>query len=182
MGSPRKDGNGATLAQSVADGARSAGGEVESFYLHGMTINPCDACGKCREEDGAECVVDDDMKDLYPKLHQADALVIASPIFWFSVSAQTKLFIDRCYALGGPQGNALKNKRIGIAITYGGADPYSSGAVNALRSLKDTFEYIGSEIVGMVYGSASEADSIKNNPALRDKAYQLGKKLATTTS
>ena len=177
IGSPRRNGNSATLAQSVADGARSVGGEVESFYLHEMSISPCDACGVCRKESSADCIIDDDMTDLYPKLRQADALVIASPIYYFTVSAQTKLFMDRCYALGGPQGNALKGKRIGIILSYGGADPFSSGAVNALRTFQDAYNYIGSKIVDTVYGGASKAGEIKNNLALMDKAYQMGKKL-----
>ena len=117
------------------------------------------------------------MRDLYPKLRQADALVIASPIYWFTVSAQTKLFMDRCYALGGPQGNALKGKRIGIVLAYGDSDPFNSGAVNAIRTFQDAFRYIGSNIVGMVYGSASDVGEIKSNRALMDKAYQMGRQL-----
>ena len=181
IGSPRKNGNSAMLAQSIADGAKSAGGEVETFHLHDMTINPCDYCRECREDTNTDCKIDDDMKDLYPKLRQADALVIASPIFWFTVSAQTKLFMDRCYALGGPQGNALNGKRIGIALAYGGADPFSSGAVNAIRTFQDTFKYLDSNLVGMVYGSASDEGEIKNNLTLMDKARELGKQLVSGT-
>ena len=95
MGSPRKEGNSATLAKQVAAGAKATGAAVESFYLHAMNIQPCTACDACREETGKECVIDDDMQILYPKLRQADAVVIASPIYWFTVSAQTKLFMDR---------------------------------------------------------------------------------------
>ena len=118
-------------------------------------------------------------RNLYPKLREANALVIAGPIYWFTVSAQTKLFIDRCYALHTPQGNALKGKRIGIVLTYGGSDPFNSGAVNALRTFQDIFNYIGADIVGMVYGSASDPGEIKSNNTLMDEAYQLGKKLVT---
>lgn len=101
--------------------------------------------------------------------------MIASPVYWFTVSAQTKIFMDRCYALGGPQGNALGGKQIGIILTYGDTDPFNSGAVNALRTFQDAYTYIGAQIVGMVYGSASVAGEIKNNQELMDKAYQLGK-------
>lgn len=101
LGSPRKDGNSATLGKKAAEGAKEVGAEVESFYLHGMNISPCAACDSCRDDIATNCVIDDKMQILYPKLRQADALIIASPIYWFSVSAQTKLFMDRCYALGG---------------------------------------------------------------------------------
>ncbi len=183
MGSPRKEGNSATLAKQVAGGAEATGAEVEDFYLHGMNIQPCTACDECREETGKGCVIDDDMQTLYPKLRRADAVVIASPIYWFTVSAQTKLFMDRWYAFGGPQEEyaALAAKRIGIVLTYGDLDPFVSGAVNALRTFQDAFDYVGAEIVGMVYGSASEAGEIQNNRDLMEKAYELGKQLGSGT-
>jgi multimeric flavodoxin WrbA len=183
MGSPRKGGNSATLAKQVAAGAETTGAEVESFYLHGMNIQPCTACDECREETSKDCVIDDDMQGLYPKLQRADALVIASPIYWFTVSAQTKVFMDRWYAFGGPQEEyaAFAEKRIGIVLTYADVDPFASGAVNALRTFQDAFNYVGAEIVGMIYGSASEAGEIQNNQDLMDKAYELGRQLGSGT-
>jgi len=179
MGSPRKNGNSITLAQHVAKGAEAVGAEVESFYLHEMDIKPCDACDICLEDSSKDCVIDDDMQNLYPKLRQADALVIASPIYCATVSAQTKLFLDRCLALGGPQEkeSALKGKRIGIVLTYGDSDPFNSGAVNAMRMFQDIYAYIGSPIVSMVYGSASKAGEIKANRDLMEKAYKMGEQL-----
>ena len=124
MGSPRREGNSATLAKQVAAGAEAAGAEVESFYLHDMDIQPCTACDACREEMDRDCVIDDEMETLYPKVRHSDAMVIASPIYWFSVSAQTKLFMDRWYAFGGPQEEyaALAGKRIGLVLTYADLD------------------------------------------------------------
>ena len=108
LGSPRKSGNSATLAQNAIAAAEAEGAEVEKFYLHELDIKPCNACEVCREGDELDCNIDDDMKILYPKLREADSIVIASPIYWFTFSAQTKLFMDRCYALEGPHGNALR--------------------------------------------------------------------------
>ena len=101
-GSPRRNGNSATLADQAADGARGAGAFVEEFYLHGMDIAACRACDACQRDTEKDCVVVDDMATLYPKLRAADAILIATPIYWFTVSAQTKLLMDRTYALGGP--------------------------------------------------------------------------------
>lgn len=178
IGSPRRGGNSDTLARQVIAGAREAGAEVEAFYLHEMDIRPCDACDECQGDDSADCRIPDDMQPLYPKLRAADALVIASPIYWFTVSAQTKLFMDRCYALEGPGGNALKGKRIGILLTYGDTDPFTSGAVNALRTFQDAFRYIGAPIVGTVYGSANKSGEIRYNQDVMDRAYALGKQIA----
>ena len=95
MGSPRREGNSATLAQNIIAGVKSAGATVDTYYLHGMDIKPCDACEACRTNNSGDCIIEDDMQELYLKLREADALVIASPIYYFTMSAQTKLFLDR---------------------------------------------------------------------------------------
>ena len=177
-GSPRKDGNSAVLAEQVAAGARAAGAEVESFYLHGMEINPCDACDACRTYAGANCIIEDDMQLLYPLLLDADALLIASPVYWFTVSAQTKLFMDRCYASKDEGGWSLREKKIGIVMTYGDSDCFESGAVNAFRTFQDGFNYVGAEIVGFVHGSADKPGEIRQNEGVMSKAYELGRELA----
>lgn len=178
LGSPRKKGNSATLASQVAQGAQDAGAQVESMWLHGMDIHPCNACDACLKTSEPACVIEDDMQALYPKLLQADAILIASPIYWFTVSAQTKLFMDRCYAFEGPGRNPLADKRFAFVLAYGDSDPFNSGAVNALRTFQDGMAYIGAKIAGTVYGSASKPGEIAQNKALMDKAYRLGQQLA----
>ncbi len=178
MGSPRKKGNSTILAREVEAGAKAGGAEVESFFLQDMKIGPCTACEACRDKIETDCIIDDDMKILLPKIRKADALVIASPVYWFTVSAQTKLFMDRWYALGSADGYALEGKKAGIVLTYADSDPFTSGAVNALRTFQDAFNYLEVEIVGLVYGSAWGAGEIKKNKELLKKAYRLGKQLA----
>jgi multimeric flavodoxin WrbA len=177
-GSPRRRGNSASLAAQVAAGARSAGARTETLYLHGMDIRPCNACEACRKKAG-RCAIGDDMQALYPKLKAADAVVMAGPVYWFTVSAQTKLFMDRWYAFGGdPEGyRALSRKRFGIVLAFADTDPFSSGAVNALRTFQDAIGYIGAEIAGMVYGSAWKAGEIRADKAVMAQAFELGKKL-----
>ena len=177
LGSPRKSGNSSVLSKKVMEGVESAGGTHESFFLHGMNIKPCTACDECLKSMDRFCVIKDDMDPLYPKILEAGALVFASPVYWFTLSAQTKLFMDRLYAFLGPEGNSLKGKRIGIVLTYGDTDPFTSGAVNALRTFQDAFSYTGSPIVGSVYGSAMDAGEIVQNEELLDEAYELGRRL-----
>lgn len=177
-GSPRELGNSAFLADEVAEGAKAAGARVESYWLHNMDISPCDACDACHAEPYDGCVVSDDMQLIYPRLLDADAIVIASPVYWFTVSAQTKLFMDRCYALVDADGYLLRGKQIGIVMTYGDDDPFNSGAVNAFRTFQDAYSYVGAQIVGMVYGSASDPGEISKNAKVTAQAYELGQKLA----
>ena len=178
LGSPRKKGNSATLAESLINGAEENGAEVQTFFLQGMDIKPCNACDQCMGSPGSGCVIDDDMQKIYPAVRAADAIVIASPIYWFNINAQTKLFIDRCYALIESGGHAFNGKNIGLILVYGDTDPFRSGATNAIRSYQDIFRYVGAKIAGLIYGTAMKAGQIQNNKQLMRKAYNLGKKLS----
>jgi len=165
------------LAEHITRGAESAGAKVETIYLNGMKILPCQSCYTCQKADTKGCAINDDMQFIFPKLIKSEAWVIASPVYWFNMTAQTKLFMDRCFALSAYGKNPFAGKRIAIAITYEGSDPFNSGAVNAFRIFQDTYNYVGSKIVGMVYGSAYKAGEIKSNKDLLKQAERLGKRL-----
>ncbi len=174
-GSPRKQGNSSLLAEQVAAGAREAGATVEVFDLHEMEIRPCDACDFCQGT--GVCVLDDDMQLLYPRLREADAILLASPIYWFTLSAQMKACIDRWYALEGAGEHALAGKEIGVVLAYADSDPFTSGAVNAIRTLQDIFRYERATIVDFVYGTASEPGDIARQPEVLARARALGQRL-----
>ena len=178
LGSPRKKGNSTTLAQKIIEGAEAAGATVETIYLHGQDIAACHACYGCLKPDNKSCVIDDDMQPIYQKLIDTDAWVIASPVYWFTMSAQTKLFMDRCFALFNNKKEAFAGKSIAIAMSYADPDPFLSGCVNALRTFQDMFRYVGANIVGMVYGCAEKPGEIKSNQTLMQEAEALGQKLA----
>jgi len=179
LGSPRRMGNSSTLATRISRGAKSAGAEVETLFLQDLEISPCRGCDTCQKHDSKGCAIEDDMQEIYPKLIKADAWVIASPVYWFTMSAQTKIFMDRCYALPAYTKNPFAGKRIAIAMSYGDVDAVRSGCVNALRTFQDAFRYTRSKIVGMVYGSAMKAGEIKNNKVLMREAEELGKRLVS---
>jgi multimeric flavodoxin WrbA len=178
VGSPRKKGNCAVLAEEAYAGVGSSGADAEMIFLHEMSLKPCSACDACQASTDADCIIEDELTSFLPRLRQADALLIASPVYWFTFSAQTKLFIDRAfYALNGPQGHALKRKPLGLLMTYGDVDPFTSGAVNALRAFQDICNYIEAPVAGMVYGSATSVGDVRKQPDLLERAYELGKKL-----
>ena len=179
LGSPRARGNSATLGERVAAGVRAAGGAAESIRLHGMDLRPCRACDACQRNKDYRCVQRDGMKDIYPRLQEADALVIASPVYWFTMSAQTKLFMDRLYAFIGPEGHGMAGKKIGIVLTYQDVDPLASGAVNAIYSLRDAFGFMKAPITGSVYGSANAAGEVRKNKTLMDQAFELGRSVVS---
>jgi multimeric flavodoxin WrbA len=179
LGSPRRTGNSSTLAARISRGAKSTGAELETLFLQDLKISPCRGCDTCQKHDSEGCAIEDDMQEIYPKLIKADAWVIASPVYWFTMSAQTKIFMDRCYALPAYTKNPFAGKRIAIAMSYGDVDPVRSGCVNALRTFQDAYSYTRSKIVGMVYGSALKAGEIENNETLMWEAEELGKRLVS---
>lgn len=174
-GSPREKGNSATLADRAADGARQAGANVESIYLHGLDIRPCDGCDLC--SDGA-CVIEDDMVPLYPKLAAADAILLASPIYWFTYSAQLKLCIDRWYGYQSHRWREVSRKEYGVILAYGDSDLYTSGAINAIHTLESMCRFLNSKIVGIVHGTLGDVGDAQKNPGLLQQAFELGRRLA----
>jgi multimeric flavodoxin WrbA len=176
--SPRKNGNSTTLALKAAEGVKAEGGEADVVPIGRLKIAPCNACDSCRTKPEAGCVIRDDMQPLYQKIRDAQGIIFATPIYWFNVSAQMKLFIDRTYAIHGNGTYAFTGKDVGVILTYEDEDVFASGGVNALRSFQDTFAYVKANLVGAVYGSADKAGAVQTNGKLLQKAYDLGKKLA----
>lgn len=175
-GSPRERGNSSVLADQVQKGAEAEGAEVTSFKLNTMGIHPCCACDACRVLE--DCAIADGMADIYPKLLEADAILLASPIYWFTFSAQLKVCIDRWYALFSQNPNAFAGKKFGIVLTYGDSDIYKSGGVNAIQTIETMCKFLRSEIVGMVYGSCMDIGDAEKNPELMEGAEKLGRLLA----
>lgn len=95
--SPRLEGNTEILVKEALSGAEESGGDIELVTLAGKTIAPCDACRACMKT--GECHIKDDMQEIYKKFQEADGIIIGSPVYFYNVSAQAKLLIDRTYAL-----------------------------------------------------------------------------------
>ena len=96
-GSPRKEGNSDLLLDQALEGARSAGAEVSSIYVRDLTFSGCIECGGCGKT--GVCVLKDDMQPLYPKIKEAEVIILATPIFFYGFTAPIKALIDRCQAL-----------------------------------------------------------------------------------
>ena len=175
-GSPREGGNSNILADQARAGGEAGGASVESFFLHSMDIRPCDGCDSCVET--GMCVIKDDMQKLYPKLLAADAIVLASPIYWFTYSSQLKLCIDRWYAIWNFKHDLFKSKPVGVILTYGDSDLYNSGGINAIHTFETMFRFLKADLVGWVHGSLMNVGDAQKSHELMEKAFQLGKQIA----
>lgn len=182
LGSPRKNGNTEILVKNLLDGAVSAGADVELIRLADYRIQPCVACGGC--EKTGRCVLEDDMQALYEKIDGADRLVIASPIYFYSVTAQTKAFIDRCqamwsrkYLLGERRRGPVPRKGYFVSVCATKGERIFDGAVLTVRYALDAmdFDYSGALLVK----GADRKGEIAGRPEELERARDFGRRIAT---
>ena len=180
-GSPRKDGNTEVLLRETVRGIQETGLNVEIFNLNSMNIMPCQDCGGCNES--GECIYQDDMDQVYDAIRTADRIILSSPIFFFSVSAQAKAMIDRCqsfwcekYLLKQPV-LAGKSGRKGLLLLVGGMKK-DIGIQCAEACAKAFFRTISvPEHSTLHYLGVDEKGAIMRHPTALIETYEAGKKL-----
>lgn len=172
--SPRFKGNCSELCEQALKGAQSSGNQAEIIHLARLNIKPCVGCDTCLINNPHQCVIKDDMQDILRLVTEADAIILASPVYFFTFNAQSKLFIDRLYPL---QQGELKGKKFALFMTYGDTDSFSSGAVNALHTFQDICRFFDAQLYDMIYASAQKAGEISLNHEVIDKAFNLGKNI-----
>jgi len=123
-GSGRKGGNSDKLLDHALEGAESAGAVVSKVYARDLKVSGCRACGGC--EKTGKCVIKDDMNSVYPQFEEADIVLLASPVYFYGVSGQVKLLIDRAQAMWSkrmiektPEGRKTFDKGVGYLIAVG---------------------------------------------------------------
>ena len=130
-GSPRKDGNTVRLTEAFIEGAEAAGKEISLFRVAGLQIGGCRGCGHCFKSQGV-CVQQDDMPPILDALRQADALVFTSPVYYFGVTAQLKLAIDRFFAL---YKQGMPVKRAALLMTCGADESAAASSISMFRQI-----------------------------------------------
>lgn len=175
LGSPRKNGNTSELLNKYLEGVKENYKDVsvDEIFLQREKIRPCKACNVCKKGDGAECKINDDMQKYYGKVENADLLIFATPVYWFNMSAQTKIFIDRLYALNFKKFPV--NKKLVLLMTFGDKDEKLSGAVNVINIFKYFTDFLKMDFV-QHYGTSSEIGPAERAESL-EEVYSLGKKL-----
>ena len=168
-GSPRKGGNSDSLCDQFMRGAEEAGNEVEKIWIQGKKIAHCLGCYFCKDHKG-ECAIKDDMKEVLDKMLVADVLVLASPVYFYSVSAQLKAVIDRMVA----RWLEFKDKEFYYIMTAAeDTDTVMNCTLDCMRDLAESLE--GSIEKGVIYGKGVyQKGEIANHPAMRE-AYEMGK-------
>ena len=179
MGSPRIKGNTDLLLDEALKGAQSQEAEVEKIIVDKLNIGPCREYYGCLRD--GNCVIRDDMDDIYPKLLEAVGVVVASPIFFYGLTAQVKALIDRSQALWArwyvlgekPPGPSRKGALIAVGATKG--ENLFNGSV---LTTKYFFQAIGVQYADeLLIRGVDQKGEIREHPtALRD-AFELGVRL-----
>ncbi len=181
MGSPRIKGNTDLLLDEALKGAQSRGAETEKIIVDKLKISPCREYYGCLKD--GKCVIRDDMDGLYQKILDADAVIVASPIFFYTVSAQLMLLISRCQALWARR-YVLKNLDIPVkrgAFIAVGATKGAKLFDGPKLTIKYFFQAINAEYAEeLLIRGVDKKGEIKEHPAALADADAIGQKLAAS--
>jgi multimeric flavodoxin WrbA len=183
LGSPRYGGNTDKLLESALSGAEEKGSQIEKIRLCDLSISPCLECHGC--DDTGECIQADDMLLLYQKLEEADRLILASPIFFMGVTAQTKALIDRCqsiwvkkYRMKQTIGRGREHRK-GFFISVGGSKNLEKfiGAVTTVKAFFATLDFTYAE--ELLVAGVDEMGAIENHPTAMKEAKEIGERIVS---
>lgn len=158
-GAGKKNGNTAALIKSFREGAESSGHETKEFFLLNMNIHGCMDCQGCARKpsgDPQPCVQKDDMHQVYEAFAECDVVVFATPVYWFTVSGQLKLAVDRLYAVQRNHGFDACKKETVFLMTSGAPAEMNPQPV----TWYNTFEQMGWKSLGMALNDVDEARRI----------------------
>jgi multimeric flavodoxin WrbA len=181
-GSPKKDGNTAAMVDWFSQSARSKGADVEiirTAFLKYKTLG-CISCRKCQESDKYECCIEDEAKPVLAKMAYVDAIVFATPLYFFGASAQLKLIFDRMFSLykwdndAGTMQTPLKGKTLVVL-----ASAFEDIGLDALeKPFALTAEYTGMKFESVLVENAGVSGDIsKKRPDAKEKIEALAMKI-----
>jgi multimeric flavodoxin WrbA len=182
FGSPRRGGNTELLLEELLKGAEKEGAEVERLHIRDFKITSCTACHGCDET--GRCIIQDDMQEIYPKLLEADFIILASPIFFYGITGWAKALVDRSqalwvrkYTLNDPAMGKGGKQRKGFFLSIG-ATKGQRVFDGAILTVKYFFDALNAKYLGeLVFrGMDAKGDILKHPEALR-KAFETGRAL-----
>ena len=170
-GSPRKGGNSDLLCDEFLRGAAEAGNQVEKIFLRGKKVAPCNACYYCKNS-GGRCAIRDDMTEILDKMQAADVIVMASPVYFYSIDAQMKAVIDRCVA----RWTNIPNKEFYYIMTAAeDSETVMDCTLECFRGFAACLT--GAREMGAIEGKGVyEAGTIRSTRYMRE-AYEMGKRV-----
>ncbi len=179
LGSPNREGNTARLLQEYLWGVEASHEEIElsSLFVQEKQIAPCKGCNACKTGLFKTCVIKDDMHDDYRIIEAADVIILASPVYWFNMTALAKAtaFIDRLYGMNDE--NLPQGKKMALLTTFYASPAATSGAVNISNRMKSICDFLNIQFTHDL--GVCSATPVKDNNDARHQAFSLGKQLCT---
>lgn len=173
-GSPRKNGNTEAMVDAYIRGAEKAGHKVDKFNLGQMDVHPCIGCLRGGKDAAHPCTQKDEMDAIYPAYQQADLIVLASPMYYWGITAQLKGAIDRLFAVTELLGNTPKKQTVLLMAAEGDSDDNNAPVIAYYESL---VHHLGWQDKGQLFiGGVYEKGDIEGNPGLL-KAEEMGASL-----
>lgn len=173
-GSPRKNGNTSALVREFTKGAKNVGNTVTEFFLDNMNINGCKGCFGGHSSKACPCVQKDDMSKIYPVVKESDVIVLATPLYYWNMSGQIRITIDRLFALEEGDGNLLRGHGKSSALLMA-AEGY--GFEDVILYYNHLMEHLSWTNLGHVLaGGNGDIGDIEGKNELQ-KAYELGKSI-----
>jgi len=162
-GSPRRGGNTEMLVQAFIDGIDKQKNSVDVISVADVKVNGCTGCNACYGNDSHECVHKDGMQDIYGKLSDAEIIVIATPIYFYGISAQLKCIVDR---LHNPVRNTFKVKKLVLLMVCADTVPAVFDSTTAMyRSVLSYFSLQDGGIIKTA--GVKDKGDIAGHPALK---------------
>ncbi|WP_165070884.1 NAD(P)H-dependent oxidoreductase [Desulfovibrio sp. ZJ200] len=173
-GSPRKNGNTSALVKAFTEGAESAGHSVSEFFLDGMEIHGCKGCFGGHSKKECPCVQKDDMAQIYPAARDCDVIVLASPLYYWTMSGQLRTALDRLFALEEGDGNLLRGNGKSSALLMAAE---GHGFEDAVLYYDHLMEHLRWKNLGHVLaGGNMDVGDIKGKSEIQ-QAFDLGKSI-----
>jgi multimeric flavodoxin WrbA len=163
-GSPRKE-NTYAMIQAFREGAEAAGHEVEEYHVGKMKIAGCMGCMYCKTKGEGVCIQKDDLEKIMPAYKEADMIVFASPIYYFTMTAQIEAAIQRVFCIGKP----AKAKRTALLLSSGSPGVYDG----AIAQMNGYCAYTGIELAGVITANGAENKSEAKMNEIREFAKSL---------
>lgn len=171
QGSPHKQGSSNMLAEQFMEGAKAAGHTVSVFDAAHANIHPCNGCGACGM--AGDCVQHDDMEKARKSILGSDMLVFVTPIYYFGMSAQLKMFIDRFYSFT----TELSSKGMKTALITASWDTDDEAVAYLREHYQKICRYMHFQDQGMILGTGCGMPDMTQHTDFPKRAYELGKSI-----
>lgn len=177
VGSPRKNGNTHVPVSRILDGTRDNGANTETLFLQGLNILECNGCHACWKGKHV-CSKNDDMRNIYPKITEADAIIFGTPVYWYGPTGIMKCFMDRFVFFNSPANRKkIRNKVAVLAVPFEERRYETSDLL--VRFFEKSLDYLEMRLIDKILvPGVTKRGEVRSRKRVMDRCYRLGRRLA----